>query len=190
MAHRFNIKKKLLFLLIIISVFYSCRSTLNYEYIEHKEIPREAVNIAIKDYGKRLRMRRDTSIVAVNIIITYTSTDWFTVTMLPYEGDDDKFPMYIVEEYMEQIPLSWIPTECVEENNILYVWHNPSLVLTKDFVKKLATYNLILGENEDWIVTSGGSHVNYIFCKYNYKKRYYRRVETHYLTPLPDCKCH
>ena len=74
--------KRLLILFFITTIFYSCASTRNYDYVEYKETPKEAVNIAIADYSKRLKWHKDLrNVSAVNIRITYTSTDWFIISI-------------------------------------------------------------------------------------------------------------
>ena len=188
----FIINKKLLLLLIASTVLCSCYSLKNYSYESEdcQEVPREAIDIAIKDYSKRLRSRKNASITAVNIRSVCTLTDWFYLAMLPWIDDADRFPLSELRKNIGEVPPSWIPTDYVEKGKVLYVWHNPKKALSEEIIEKLTQYNLVLGEDEDWIVTLDGSHTCYIFCKYDYKKRYYRRVVVSYGTPLPTCGCH
>ena len=105
--------KNILTLLIITSMFCSCHSIKKYDYkhVECKEIPKEALNIVIADYSKRLRKRKDIdNITAVALYIDYTSTDWFYIGTKPWlpslddNGDyhlkDDKFPIEELDEYI------------------------------------------------------------------------------------------
>lgn len=192
MEHQSNTKIKLLLLLIILTVLCSCCSlnVWDYGHVECKEIPQEAVDIAIKDFSRRIRSRKNTNRATVNVLINYTSADWFEVAMLLRRDDADKFPLSELQENVGTVPPSWIPTDYVEKGNVLYIWHNPKKALTEDIVEKLYIYNRVLREDEDWIVMLDGSYTSYIFCKYNYKKRYYRRVVASYSTPFPTCGCH
>ena len=190
MEHQSNTKIKLLLLLVSISLC-SCYSLKNYnfDYVEYNEIPREAVNIAIKDYSKRLHRQKDTNVTAVRVRVDYTSTDWFEVSMVPWIDETNKFNRDYLTPYVGKIPSKYTPTEYVEVDGVLYVWHNPQMVLTDDIIEKLTQYHIVLGKDEEWIVTTGGTYTSYIFCKYNYQKRYYRRVVSHYNTRLPACGC-
>ena len=182
--------KRLLILFFITTIFYSCGSTRNYDYVECKETPKEAVNIAIADYSKRLKWHKNLrNVSAVNIHITYTSTDWFIISMIPWIDEADKFSISELKENEGSIPPFWIPTEYAEINNVLYVWHNPNVVLTTDIIEKLKKYNLIAKAEDEGLTSLDGTRVCYIFCKTNYKKRYYRKVTVHYNTPLPSCRC-
>ena len=183
---------KLLVLFVIAFMFYSCLSLKNYdyEYVERQETPKEAVNIAIANYSKRHPKRKDIgNVTAVDVQITYTSTDWFYISMIPWIDEADKFPISILEENEGRIPPNWVPTECVEINNVLYVWHNSNVTLTTNFIETLAKYDLVLKPEERLILTTDGTHVSYIFCKTNYKKRYFQKVMPLYATPLPSCGC-
>ena len=88
-----NIKIRLSLLLIVSITLCSCCSlrVWDFEYVECKEIPKEAVNIAIKDYSKRLHRQKDTNITAVQVMVNYTSTDWFYLAMLPWIDEANKF---------------------------------------------------------------------------------------------------
>ena len=185
--------KRLLILFFIVSIFCSCATTKVYEYdvVKYKEPPKEAVNIAIADYSKQLKRQKDLgNITAVNMCIIYTSTDWFYISMHPWTDEADKFPISLLKEYEGEIPPEWIPTEYVEKNNVLYVWHNPQMALTADFIDILKKYNLVPNSDYEWMATIGATTIHYIFCKTNYKKRYFRKVKTRYITPLPSCGCH
>lgn len=182
--------KRLLILFFITTIFYSCLTTRNYDYVECKETPKEAVNIAIANYSKSLKWHKDLrNVSAVNIRITYTSTDWFIIAMLPWIDEADKFSISELNKNEGSIPPFWIPTEYAEINNVLYVWHNPNVVLTTDIIEKLKKYNLIAKPEYEGLISLDGTNVSYIFCKTNYKKRYYRKVTVHYSTPLPSCRC-
>ena len=183
-------------------MFCSCHSTKNYDYkyIECQEIPKEAVNIAISDYSKRLRKRKDiNNVTAVEVYIIYTSTDWFyiaTKPWLPYLDDngkyrllDDKFPIEELDEYLGKVAPSWIPTQFAEKDDVLYVWHDPKTVLTENLKKILIKYDLVYYPGDEMTLTTDGGDISYIFCKTNYKRRYYRRVKTPYIIPLPACRC-
>lgn len=187
-----NIKIRLSLLLTVSITLCSCCSlrVWDFEYVECKEIPKEAVNIAIKDYSKRLHRQKDTNITAVQVMVNYTSTDWFYLAMLPLIDEANKFNRDYLISNLGKVPNKYTPTEYVEVDGVLYVWHNPQMVLTEDFIEKLTHYNLVLGEDEVWILSTGGTYTSYIFCKYNYKKKYYRRVVSHYITRLPMCGCH
>lgn len=52
--------KRLLILFFIVSIFCSCATTKVYEYdvVEYKEPPKEAINIAIADYSKQLKGKK------------------------------------------------------------------------------------------------------------------------------------
>ena len=133
--------KRLLILFFITTIFYSCLTTRNYDYVECKETPKEAVNIAIANYSKSLKWHKDLrNVSAVNIRITYTSTDWFFISMLPWIDEADKFSISELNKNEGSIPPFWIPTEYAEINNVLYVWHNPNVVLTTDVIEKLKKY--------------------------------------------------
>lgn len=82
-----------------------------------------------------------------------------------------------------------MPTEYVVINNVLYVWHNPNVALTTDLIEVLIKYDLVPAPEYEWLMSLDGSNVDYIFCKTNYKKRYYRKVTSDYNTPLPTCGC-
>ena len=182
--------KRILILIFITTIFYSCASTRNYDYVECKETPKEAVNIAIADYSKRLKWHNDLrNVSAVNIRITYTSTDWFIISMIPWIDEADKFSISELKEKEGGIPPFWIPTEYAEINNVLHVWHNPNVVLTTDVIEKLKKYNLIAKAEDEGLTSLDGTRVCYIFCKTNYKKRYYRKLTVHYSTPIPSCRC-
>ena len=182
--------KRILILFFITTIFYSCASTRNYDYVECKETPKEAVNIAVADYSKRLKWHNDLrNVSAVNIRITYTSTDWFIISMIPWIDEADKFSISELKENEGSIPPFWIPTEYAEINNVLYVWHNPNVVLTTDVIEKLKKYNLIAKAEDEGLTSLDGTRVCYIFCKTNYKKRYYRKLTVHYSTPIPSCRC-
>ena len=197
-----NTKRKLLFLSIITFMIYSCGSINNYKYqhTEVKEIPTEAVNIAIADYSKTLQKRKDSSnITAVKLYISYTSTDWFYIAIKQwgaildedgkYRIDADKFDIEELNKYMGQIPPSWIPTDYAEKDNVLYVWHDPQAVLTNNIKNILDKYDLIYHPGDPIILTTDGGDISYIFCKSNYKKKYYRKVKASLNTPLPSCGC-
>ena len=182
--------KRILILFFITTIFYSCASTRNYDYVECKETPKEAVNIAVADYSKRLKWHNDLrNVSAVNIRITYTSTDWFIISMIPWIDEADKFSISELKEKEGSIPPFLIPTEYAEINNVLYVWHNPNVVLTTDVIEKLKKYNLIAKAEDEGLTSLDGTRVCYIFCKTNYKKRYYRKLTVHYSTPIPSCRC-
>ena len=200
MEHLLDIKR-LLILFFITTIFYSCGSTRNYDYVECKETPKEAVNIAIADYSKQLKRRKDLSnVVAVHVRIHYTTTDWFYISMIPWQlyVDEDSGEYYLtdrflakwLDENMGQVPPDWIPSDYMEKDGILYTWHDPQVVMTEDFKSVLSKYNLLHYPADDpMIVTLDGSYISYIFCKTNYKKRYYYRVKPRYNTPLPSCRC-
>ena len=183
---------KLLVLFVTTFMFCSCCSikNYNYKYVECQETPKEAVNIAIADYSKRHPKRKNLGdLTAVDVHITYTSTDWFYISMIPWIDEADKFPISILEENEGRIPPNWVPTECVEINNVLYVWHNPNVTLTTNVIETLKKYDLVLKAEDEWLTSLDGTHVSYIFCKTNYKKGYYRKVIVHYATPIPSCGC-
>ena len=195
-----DINKKLLLLFIITSMFCSCHSIQIYDYIECQEIPKEAVNIAISDYSKRLRKRKDiNNVTAVEVYIIYTSTDWFyiaTKPWLPYLDDngkyrllDDKFPIEELDEYLGKVSPSWIPTQFAEKDDVLYVWHDPKTVLTENLKNILIKYDLVYYPGDEMTLTTDGGDISYIFCKTNYKRKYYRRVKAPFITPLPACRC-
>ncbi len=198
-----SISNKILVLLIATSMFCSCRSTKNYDYkyIECQEIPIEAINIAITDYSNRLRKRKDIdNITAVEVFIVYTSTDWFYIATKPwlpsidesgkYHLTDDKFSIEMFDKYLGQVPPSWMPTQYVEKDNVLYVWHDPQAELTENLKNALVKYDLFYDPEDEMIITTDGGDISYIFCKTNYKRKYYRRVKAPYNTPLPSCGCH
>jgi hypothetical protein len=136
-----------------------------------------------------LRARKDSTIVAVNVGITYTSTDWFYISMIPWIDESNKFPIEILDMDMGKIPPSHIPTEYVQRNNVLFVWHNPQYILTRDIKRVLVNYELVSYPEDDWVYTLDGASVCYIFCKTNYKRKYYRKVIASYKIPLPSCRC-
>ena len=203
MEHLLNISSnKLLILFTITSMLCSCHGIKNYNYkrIECQEIPKEAVNIAIADYSKQLKRRKDFSnVTAVELYITYTSTDWFYIGTKPWlpRIDDksgrqyfaDRFEIEELDEYMGKIPPSYIPTQFAEKDNVLYVWHDPQAVLTENLKNVLIKYDLVYYPGDKQIATLDGGDFSYIFCKTNYKKRYYYRVKPRYNTPLPSCRC-
>jgi hypothetical protein len=173
-------------------MFCSCLSLQNYDYqyVECQETPKEAINIAIADYNKKhLKEKNNGDVRAVAVHINYTSTDWFYISMVPWIDEADKFPISLLKKNEGRIPPDWVPTECVEINNVLYVWHNPNVALTTNFIETLAKYDLVLKPEELLILTTDGTHVSYIFCKTNYKKRYFQKVKPLYATPLPSCGC-
>lgn len=189
MEHLLDIKR-LLQLFLIAALVCSCATTLNYDVVEYKETPKEAINIAIADYSKNLhRPKHVGNVTAVNVRITYTSTDWFIISMIPWINEADKFPISVLKENEGGIPPEWVPTEYVVINNVLYVWHNPNVALTTDLIEVLIKYDLVPAPEYEWLMSLDGSNVDYIFCKTNYKKRYYRKVISHYNTPLPTCGC-
>lgn len=191
MVHRLSINK-LLVLFVTTFMFCSCLSLQNYDYqyVECQEAPKEAINIAIADYSKKhLKQKNNGDVRAVDVHINYTSTDWFYISMVPWIDEADKFPISLLKENEGRIPPDWVPTECVEINNVLYVWHNPNVALTTNFIETLAKYDLVLKPEDQWIVSTDGTHVSYIFCKTNYKKRYFQKVMPLYATPLPSCGC-
>jgi hypothetical protein len=191
MVHRLSINK-LLVLFVTTFIFCSCLSLQNYDYqyVECQEAPKEAINIAIADYNKKhLKEKNNGDVRAVAVHINYTSTDWFYISMVPWIGEVDKFPISLLKKNEGRIPPDWVPTECVEINNVLYVWYNPNVALTTNFIETLAKYDLVLKPEDQWIVTTDGTHVSYIFCKTNYKKRYFQKVMPLYATPLPSCGC-
>lgn len=193
MENLLDTDKRPLFLFIVILMFCSCHSIKNYDYklIECQKIPKEAVNIAIADYSKQLKRRKDLShVVAVNVYVHFTTTDWFFISMIPWIDESDKFPIEYLDMYMGKIPPSHIPTEYVQWNNVLFVWHNPQHVLTEDIKRVLVNNKLVLYPGEDWVLTLDGTCLSYIFCKTNYKRRYYKKVTATYKTPLPSCGCH
>ncbi len=195
--------KNLLVMFVTTFLFYSCCSVKNYDYkhIECQEIPNEAVNIAISDYSKRLRKRKDiNNVTAVKVYIGNTSTDWFYIATKPWRSfiDDesgkyyftDRFDIELLDEYIGKIPPLRIPTQFVEKDDVLYVWHDPQAVLTENLKNVLIKYNLVYYPGDEMIVvTTDGGDFSYIFCKTNYKRRYYRRIIAHYATPLPSCGC-
>lgn len=203
MACLLNTDKKLLLLFIVMIMFGSCQSIKNYDYkhVECQMVPREAVNIAIADYSKQLKKRKDISrVVAVHVRIHCTTTDWFYISMLPWQlhiDDDsgeyyltDRFSVKWLDENMGKVPPDWIPSDYMEMDGILYTWHDPQVVMTEDFKSVLSKYNLLHYPEEDsMIVTLDGSYISYIFCKANYKNKYYRKVKAQYNTPLPLCGC-
>ena len=196
--------KKLLLLFITLFIFYSCCSIKNYDYehIEWQQLPREAVNIAIADYSKQLSKRKDIrNVVAVDIFIGNTTTEWFYISFRPWQLniDDasgttyltDKLQITMLNEYIGKIPPSWIPTDYMEKAGVLYVWHDPQIVLAEKIINVLAKYNLLnYSENEEMILTTDGGDMSYIFCKTNFKRKYYRKVKASFITPLPSCGCH
>ena len=198
-----DINKKLLLLSVITSMFCSCHSTKNYDYkhIECHEIPKEAVNIAIADYSKRLkRQENPDNVVAVQVRVYPTTTDWFYIAMIPWQlyVDNDSGKCYLtnrflvswLDENMGRIPPDWIPSDYLEKDGILYVWHDLQVVMTENFKSILAKYDLLhYPEDDAMTVTLDGSYISYIFCKTNYKRRYYRRVKASFITPLPACRC-
>lgn len=167
----------------------SCGSTKIYDYVEYKEVPKEAVNIAIADFSSALQRQKDTNIVAVRVGIAYTSTDWFYITMIPWIDETNKFPVEMLDMYMGQIPLSHIPTEYIKRDNVLFVWHDPQQVLTQEIKEVLVNSNLVSYPEEDWFFSLDGTHLSYIFCKSKYKRKYYRKVFASYIVPLPSCRC-
>ena len=203
----FNTIKKHIFLFVITILFCSCLIIKNYDYkeIECKELPKEAVNIAIKDYSKRLKRQKDSSkIVAVLVFVQYTSTDWFYISMMPlqfqlcYDSSvlsylNDKYPVEWLDNDIGRIPSSWlIPTDFKEMDGVLYVWQDPQVVVTENLKSVLAKYDLLYySKIEDPVFLSFNSapYINYIFCKTNYKKRYYYRIKAGALMPLPSCRC-
>lgn len=197
-----DINMRILTLLIISLVFYSCCSVKNYDYkhIEYQVLPKEAVNIAISDYSKRLRKRKDiNNVTAVEMFICYTSTDWFYIATKPwlpilddngnYRIDADKYELDVLDEYIGRIPPSWIPTQFAEKDDVLYVWHDPQAVLTKEMKNILAKYDLIFYPGDLIILSTDGGDISYIFCKTNYKKKFFRKIKTPFITPLPSCGC-
>ena len=191
MVHRLSINK-LLVLFVTTFIFCSCLSLQNYDYqyVECQETPKEAINIAIADYSKKhLKQKNNGDVRAVDVHINYTSTDWFYISMVPWIDEADKFPISLLKKNEGRIPPDWVPTECVEINNVLYVWHNPNVALTTNFIETLAKYDLVLKAEDQWMVSTDGTHVSYIFCKTNYKKRYFQKVMPLYATPLPSCGC-
>lgn len=185
--------KRLLILFFIVSIFCSCATTKVYEYdvVEYKEPPKEAINIAIADYSKQLKRRKDLShVVAVHVYIDFTTTDWFFISMIPWIDESNKIPIEYFDMYMGKIPPSHIPTEYVQWNNVLFVWHNPQHVLTEDIKRVLVNNKLVLYPEEYGVYTFDGTCLSYIFCKTNYKRRYYKKVTAAYKTPLPSCGCH
>lgn len=199
-----DINIKILTLLIILSVLHSSCSINNYDYkhIECQEVPQEAINIVIADYSKRLRKRKDINDVkAVMLYIDYTSTDWFYIGTKPwipslddngnYRINADKFPIERIDKYMgENQPYGFIPTQYAEKDNVLYVWYDPQAVLTEGVKNVLIKYDLVYYPGDLMIATTDGGDLSYIFCKTNYKRRYYRRIKAPYNTPLPSCNCH
>lgn len=202
MDYQLDTNKKILTLLIITSMFCSCLGIKNYDYkhIECQEIPEEAVNIVITDYSKKLQKRKDiNNVTAVALYIDYTSTDWFyigTKPWLPYLDDngsyqlkDDKYPIEELDEYIGKIPPYGIPTQYAEKDGVLYVWHDPQAVLTENLKNNLIKYDLVYYPGDEMIFTTDGGDLSYIFCKTNYKRRYYQRVKAPFNTPLPSCRC-
>lgn len=201
MGNRLYTNKKFWGLFLIAFTVCSCHSLKNYEYkhLECYETPKEAVDIAIADYSHALKKQKEISdVVAVYIYIFPTSTDWFYISMVPWRlhVDDssqyylaDKFPIEFIDKNMGHIPPSWIPTDYVEKDNVLYVWHDPQIVLTEEMKRLLNQYDLIYYSGDLMSITTGSGDISYIFCKYNYKKKYYRKIKAPYLTPLPSCGC-
>lgn len=191
--------ENLCLLFIIIGISCSCSSvkmykpeyTYDYEHIECQNIHREAIDIAIADYSQRLLMHEEYSgISAVEILVACTSTDWFYVAMKPWRRNEvDKYPIATLEKFKGSLPPSWIPTEYMEENRVLYVWHNPHIALCEDVIETLAKYGLVLYPGEEWIITTDGGDMSYLFCKKNYKKKYYHKIYAPFITPLPSCRC-
>ena len=139
---------------------------------------------------KRLKWHKDLrNVSAVNVRITYTSTDWFIISMIPWIDEADKFSISELKENEGSVPPFWIPTEYTEINNVLYVWHNPNVTLTTDVIEILKKYNLIAKAEDEGLTSLDGTSVCYIFCKTNFKKRYYRKLTVHYSTPIPSCRC-
>lgn len=201
MEHLLNINK-LLVLFIMASMFCSCHNLKNFDYkhIECQEIPKEAVNIAIADYSKKLKRRKDiNNITAVQVYIAYTSTDWFYIAMRPwyprvdefgkYHLFADKFEIELLDEYLGKIPPSWVPTQYAEKDSVLYAWHDPQAVLTENLKNVLIKNDLVYYPGDEQIVSFDGGDFSYIFCKTNYKKKYYRRIKAPFSTPLPSCRC-
>lgn len=189
MGTRFNISKKLLILLVASSFLFSCR-TIAYKVTECQEIPEEALNVAIADYNKILRRSPQRHAVAVHI--TYTSTDWFYIAMKPWDDENNKYNLSWLQENIGKVPFPWYyPTQYREIDNVLYVWHNPKVVLSEDVVSALVRYNLVYYPDDEMIVSNGGDLTCYVFCKSNHRK-YYRRIkpDDYGFVPLPSCNCH
>lgn len=81
-----------------------------------------------------------------------------------------------------------IPTDYIENNGILYVWHNPEKVLEKDVIAILKDYHLVYNERDGWIVTTEEGAFYYIFCE-SHQDKYFRRVQRDWGMPLPKCNC-
>lgn len=167
-------------------ILHSCCALKNYDYevVKCQEIQREAIDVSIKDYDKRV-LKRKRSNIAIRVDVLYTTTDWFMVFFTPWENDN--IPITILKKYKNQNPPSWIPTEYVENMGVLYAWHNPQKMLTEDVISTLTRYNLVVSE-EEWIVTTGEGGFYYIFSK-SKPQKYFRRVVRDWGTPLPACNC-
>lgn len=202
MVRLLDINTEILTVLIISLAFCSCHSLNNYDYkhIECQEIPQEAVDIAIADYTKRLKKQKVfDNVVAVHMRVHITTTDWFYISMIPWQlnKDDDSGKCYLTDKFMVKwldenigkIPPDWIPSNYIEKNGILYVWHDPKAVLTENLKNVLIKYGLVYYPGDEMIVSTGGGYISYIFCKTNYKKRFYKRIQASYITPLPSCSC-
>lgn len=183
-------------------MFYSCCSVNNYDYkhVECQYIPQEAVNIVIADYGKRLQKRKDlNNIKAVALYIDYTTTDWFFIVTKPWRPslDDngkyhlicDKYRIEKLDKCIGKIPSDWTPTQYAEKDGVLYLWHDPQAVFSENLRNVLIKYDLVYYPGNEMILTTDGGDISYIFCKTNYRRRYYRKVKARYNTPLPSCGC-
>lgn len=177
-----NINKKILFFFIIISpMFCSCLTIKNYDYIECEDIPREAIDIAIKSHNKRLQVHKNSDVIAVVLDAYYISERKLNLFMRESVKGDivDKFPVETLYEYVGQIPSSSIPTDYIEINNVLYVWHNPHIVLGEEIINRLIKYDMVWYPGEEMIYTIGGTSIDYIFSTSNYKI-YIRKVVESY----------
>lgn len=152
-------------------MFCSCLTMKKYEYVACNEIPQEAINIAIIDHNKGLKRQKDANIVAVGIYVRCTSKRMFDLSMKEWKSGEnvDKFQVEDLYENLGYVPDDyWIPTEYIEKDGILYMWHNPYVALTEDVIEALIKNDMVFYPREEGGLTTGGTTIHYIFKKSNY----------------------
>lgn len=147
-----------------------------------------AINYVINDFLKS-SMAKDSTISGAKLIIQ-DSLDIRGIMVLPYHEDEQKWPLWFLQENIGLSPTAGIPTEYIERSGKLFIWSNIEVPLTQNMIDVLIKHNRTLTDNEPWVVTldDGNQYVCY-FCKSDYrkhKKRFRRLIFNK--TPCLRCK--
>lgn len=183
-----KMENKLFFIVLawICIMFCSCSSTI-WMTQDKQLLPDPAIDMIIDDFLSSPK-RRNQKVGEVKLFIgDIDSLNVRYVAVMPYEEDENKWPLDILQERIGQC-VRGIPTEYRERSGKLFCWNNPNIPLTQDMIDVLSKYGRILKEGEPWIViTARTEKRHFYFCKSNYKK-YKKRFSIITKPPCMHCQ--